>query len=47
MLVRVSLNKSQGSGCGTVVAVAFDSRGPGFESNHRQLLLNIFTINSL
>ena len=31
-----------GSGCGAVGrAVAYDTSGPGFESNHRQLLLNI------
>ena len=30
-----------GCGCGTVCsAVASDNRGPGFESSHRQLLLN-------
>ena len=30
-----------GSGCGTVDSVdAIDTRGPGFESCHRQLLLN-------
>ena len=27
--------------------VAFDTRGPGFESNHRQLLLNKFTVDCL
>ena len=32
-----------GSGCGAVGrAVAYDTRGPGFESSHRQLLLNIY-----
>ena len=32
-----------GSGCGTVGrAVASEIRGPGFESSHRQLLLNIY-----
>ena len=34
-----------GSGCGTVGrAVAYDTRGPGFESSHRQLLLNIYLL---
>ena len=34
-----------GSGCGAVGrAVAYDSRGPGFESSHRQLLLNIYLL---
>ena len=33
------------SGCGPVGrAVAYDSRGPGFESSHRQLLLNIYLL---
>jgi len=33
------------SGCGTVGrAVASKSRGPGFESSHRQLLLNIYLL---
>ena len=37
-----------GSGCGTVeIAVASNTRGPGFGSSHRQLLLNIFTVNCL
>ena len=37
-----------GSGFGTVdSAVAFDTRGPGFESNNRQLLMNKFTVNFL
>ena len=32
-----------GSGCGAVGrAVASDTRGPGFESSHWQLLLNIY-----
>ena len=36
-----------GSGCGTVDStVASDTRGPGFESSHRQLLLfNLFTVS--
>ena len=35
----------QGSGCGAVGrAVAYDTRGPGFESSHRQLLLNIYLL---
>ena len=39
------INKSQspilGCGCGTVgSAVASETRGPGFESSHWQLLLN-------
>ena len=34
-----------GSGCGAVGrAVAYDTRGPGFESSHRQLLLNIYLL---
>ena len=34
-----------GSGCATVGrAVASDTRGPGFESSHRQLLLNIYLL---
>ena len=34
-----------GSGCGAVGrAVASDTRGPGFESSHRQLLLNIYLL---
>ena len=34
--------KFPGSGCGAVGrAVAYDTSGPGFESSHRQLLLNI------
>ena len=35
----------QGSGCGAVGrAVAYDARGPEFESSHRQLLLNIYLL---
>ena len=41
----------EGSGCGAVGrAVASNTRGPGFESSHRQLILNIyllFTVNCL
>ena len=34
-----------GSGCGAVGrAVAYDMRGPEFESSHRQLLLNIYLL---
>ena len=34
-----------GSGCGAVGrAVAYDTRGPGFDSSHRQLLLNIYLL---
>ena len=34
-----------GSGCGAVGrAVASDTRGPRFESSHRQLLLNIYLL---
>ena len=34
-----------GSGCGVVDrGVASDTRGPGFESSHRQLLLNIYLL---
>ena len=37
--------KHMGSGCGAVGrAVASDTRGPGFESSHRQLLLNIYLL---
>ena len=32
-----------GSGCGAVGrAVAYNTRGPRFDSSHRQLLLNIY-----
>ena len=35
----------KGSGCGAVGrAVACNPRGPGFESSHRQLLLNIYLL---
>ena len=35
----------EGSGCGAVGrAVASDTRGPGFKSSHRQLLLNIYLL---
>ena len=38
----------RGSGCGADDStVASDSRGPGFESRHWQLLLNIFTVDCL
>ena len=34
-----------GSGCGAVGrAVAYNTRGPGFESSHWQLLLNIYLL---
>ena len=34
-----------GSGCGAVGrAVTYDTRGPGFDSSHRQLLLNIYLL---
>ena len=34
-----------GSGCGAVGrAAAYDTRGPGFESSHWQLLLNIYLL---
>ena len=38
-----------GSGCGAVGrAVAYDTRGPGFEYSHRQLLFeHLFTVNCL
>ena len=37
--------KSVVSGCGAVGrAVACNPRGPGFESSHRQLLLNIYLL---
>ena len=39
------INYSVGSGCGAVGrAVAYDMRGHGFESSHRQLLLNIYLL---
>ena len=35
----------KGSGCGAVGrAVASETRGPGFESSHLQLLLNIYLL---
>ena len=38
-------NTILGSGCGAVGrAVASNTRGPGFESSHRQLLLNIYLL---
>ena len=38
-------NEIWGSGCGAVGrAVAYDTRGPGFDSSHRQLLLNIYLL---
>ena len=38
-------NNIKGSGCGAVGrAVAYDTRGPRFESSHRQLLLNIYLL---
>ena len=38
-------NTFLGSGCGAVGrAVAYDTRGPRFESSHRQLLLNIYLL---
>ena len=34
-----------GSGCGTIdSAVTSDTRAPGFESSHRQLLFNIYLL---
>ena len=37
--------KDKGSGCGAVGrAVAFDTRGPGFESSHRQPKMNIYLL---
>ena len=40
--------KIVGSGCGAVGrAVASHSRGPGFESSHRQLLLNIYLLSTV
>ena len=37
-----------GSCCGTVGrAVASDTRGPRFESSHRQNFINVFTINCI
>ena len=44
-LLRDKLTLEKGSGCGAVGrAVAFNTRGPGFESSHRQLLLNIYLL---
>ena len=41
----MSRAKKQPSGCGAVgKAVASNIKGPGFESSHRQLLLNIFLL---
>ena len=43
-LMNLRSNKS-GSGCGAVGrAVAYDTRGPWFESSHWQLLLNIYLL---
>ena len=43
--VRAIVKKVKGSGCGAVGrAVASDIRGPGFESSHWQLLLNIYLL---
>ena len=43
LLLKEDVNK--GSGCGAVGrAVAYDTRGPGFESTHWQLLLNIYLL---
>ena len=45
----VTLKERQGSGCGSVGrAVAFDTRGPRFESSHWQKFINIehlYTVN--
>ena len=46
--LRILKKTGDGSDCGTVdSAVAYETRGPGFESSHRQLLSNIylFTVN--
>ena len=41
----VNYKLKMGSGCGAVGrAVASDTRGPGFESNHRHILLNIYLL---
>ena len=43
--LRIEARKRLGSGCGAVgKAVASNTRGPGFESSHRQLLLNIYLL---
>ena len=43
--IFTSKYKSWGSGCGAVGrGVASDTRGPGFKSSHRQLLLNIYLL---
>ena len=40
--------KPEGSGCGSVGrAVASDTRGPRFESSHRQNLLNICSLSTV
>ena len=46
---RFACDQKVGSGCGAVGrAVAYDTRGPGFESSHRQLLFeHLFTVNCL
>ena len=43
--VRKKLGSGCGSGCGSVGrAVAFDTRGPRFESSHRQKIKYILNI---
>ena len=43
--MNYKVTRTLGSGCGAVGrAVASDTRGPGFESSHRQLLLNIYLL---
>ena len=50
--VKISCSKKpfkkfpfKGSGCGEVGRmVAYDTRGPGFESSNRQLILNIYLL---
>ena len=47
LLEKTEINKKRlGSGCGSVGrAVASDTRGPWFESGHRQdFVMNLFTV---
>ena len=43
--LKIFISHKYCCGCGAVGrAVAYDTRGPGFESSHRQLLLNIYLL---
>ena len=47
LLKNVSIQdmRLKGSGCGAIDrAVDFDTKGPGFKTSHRQLLLNNFVL---